>query len=341
MEYHGKDKSLKLIFTSLILIMVFIIGFIIFLNSNSERSLYTISDFFMDTTVIIKVKDKPGTRAVAENTLKKMKIWSQRLDRHNSWSIISQINNSGGKPVQVSNRVFSLLMIARKYFKLSDRAFDPTVTPLIELWGFGEEKQRVPGPKEIKRALKLVDYSKISFVSKNNLIILPSRMSLDLGALAKGFVVDQGIEILKEAGIKSAYINAGGNIRVIGKKSPGHSWHLGIQKPRGKGIFRDYIFALNQGSLATSGDYERYFTVDGIRYSHLLDPRTGYQPREMQSVTIYAPQALTADILSTAVFVMGWKEGQKLIKNLSGIEGFMVKNDKIWVSHGFKDMLLK
>ena len=154
-------------------------------------------------------------------------------------------------------------------------------------------------------------------------------MKVDLGGMAKGFIVDKGIETLGETGIESAFINAGGNIRVLGPKYEDRPWHIGIRKPQQKGeIFSKHIIALKEGSVATSGDYERYFTVAGRRYSHLIDPRTGYQARGMQSVTIYAPDALSADILSTAIFIMGQDKGQKLINKMPSIEGFMVEDEK-------------
>ena len=351
MGFPGSWK--KYIVISIILIfLVIIAGGVSYLRNGrvkfllwEREGIYSQQEFMMDTIVTVKIADtKSRSEPALTETFHEMRRWADQLDRFKPTSVISRINHSQGKPVKVTEEVIYLLKQTREYSRISKQAFDPTIAPLIELWGFGQEKQRVPEAEEINQLLLKTDYRQLILNPADNTVLLPAGMSLDLGGAAKGFVVDQGVKKLLALGIKSAYINAGGTIRVIGNKAPGQCWSIGIRKPqiaeegKGSAYFDNYIVKLNQGSLATSGDYERYFIEEGVRYSHLLDPRTGYPVRELKSATIYAEQALLADILSTAVFVLGWQQGQELINSLPGIEGFLVRDGEVWSSEGFTDL---
>lgn len=336
MEFPGNFR--KYIF---LLVIVIIFGLFIFYRLPARKEIYAETRFFMDTTVTVKVvgEQKMAERAI-EQAFKTMQEWAGRLDRFNSGSTVWRINHSGGEGTRVDQELLILLKKGKDYAALSKGAFDPTVAPLVDLWGFGQDEQRVPRVGEIERVLSRIDYEKLKLDFVNHQVFLPAFMEIDLGGMAKGFIIDKGIETLLALGVESAYINAGGNIRVLGNKAPGRPWRIGIRKPREPGkIFQRYILALNRGSLATSGDYERYFTFNGVRYSHLLDPRTGYPAREMQSATIYAENALEADILSTAVFVSGWDEGKRLIESLEGVEGFLVRENEVWMSKGLEKYL--
>ncbi len=326
----------------IITIILLTVTALLFYNSKKRVEIYTESQFLMDTLVTIKIKDQPGAKEAVAQSFTVMKKWADQLDRHDENSVINTINNYGSEGVQVDSEILYLFSEAEHYYQLSNGAFDITVAPLLDLWGFGQKEHTVPVKEEVNKALSRVDFAKLFIDQENNFVYLKPNMKVDLGGMAKGFIVDKGISSLEDSGIKSAFINAGGNIRVLGTKYKGRPWHVGIRKPRQEGeIFTNYIIGMKEGSVATSGDYERYFTYNGKRYSHLLDPRTGYQARDMQAVTIFAPDAFTADILSTAVFIMGWEDGQELIDELPGVEGFMVKNeDDIWLSEGFKDLVI-
>lgn len=334
MVFRGKKKYV------IITIIILTLSILLFYNRNRREELYSQSEFFMDTLVTIKVKDKPGAKKAVDRSFTVMKEWSAKLDRYNEHSVVNTVNRNGVNGVRVSDEIMSLFVKAERYYRLSGGAFDITVAPLLDIWGFGKQEQRVPKAELIAQTLANINFQKMVVNYSKNLIYLEEDMKIDLGGMAKGFVVDRGIKSLQEDGIKSAFINAGGNIKVLGPKYKNRPWNIGIRKPRKKGeIFRDHIIGLKKGSVATSGDYERYFIEDGKRYSHLIDPRTGFPVRGMQSVTIYAPDALTADILSTAVLIMGWNEGQMLINSLPEIEGFMVENeDNIWFSKGFREL---
>lgn len=335
MGFPGKYNNIVIIFIVILIITFFII------HNQEQDNLYSESKFLMDTSVTIKFyANKKQSASIIQETFKVMENWAVILDRFNRDSVIYRINNNAGiRPVKVSVEVFRLLQLTVDYARLSDGAFDPTVAPLIDLWGFGKEKQKVPKQEDIHKTFKRIGYNKIKFNQEENTIYLPAGMELDLGAVAKGFIIDQGIDKLRELGVKSAYINGGGNIRVIGTKITGAPWHIGIRKPRQNAIYNQYKLELNQGSVATSGDYERYFVENGKRYSHLIDARTGYQARDFQAVTIYAPEALVADILSTVVFISGKEKGKQIINKLDGIEGLLVSEDNIWLSSHFEALL--
>lgn len=321
----------------LIVFIVVLTGIVLFSRNQVFKSdFYQKTEYFMDTSVTVKVKKEPGAEEAVSRSMEVMKQWSLKLDRFNSESIINKINNSAGERVLLTENIYNLLKMAGKYYNLSSGAFDISVAPLMDLWGFGREEKHVPAEQEINSVRERVGLSKLEFNTADMSVILPAGMSLDLGGMAKGFIIDRGMESLQGSGINSAYINAGGNIRVSGKKPDNSLWQIGVRKPRGQAeVYQDFILALAGGSVATSGDYERYFIQDGIRYSHLIDPRTGYQAREMQTVTVYAPTAVEADILSTSLFIMGWQAGQELVENLTGVEAMMAREDERWVSSGF------
>ncbi|MFW6256613.1 MAG: FAD:protein FMN transferase [Bacillota bacterium] len=337
---EGKKRKRLLISVIVLVVIVSGIGLYNFLQPEPEKHHLSGTEFLMDTVVDIDIytEDEEKGQQALDKTYSVMKDWSDKVDRHLSGSIVYQLNETNDK-LEVPGGLITMLEESKYYYEKSDGSFDPTVTPLLKLWGFGEDEQQVPETEEIEQILDKIDFGKVKVDSENNTVQVPEEIELDLGAVAKGFIVDKGVETLKEEGIDSALINAGGNIGVVGEKPDG-PWRLGLKNARSDGqeIFGDYIVGLSKGGLATSGDYERYFEEDGVRYSHLIDARTGHQVREMRSATIYAPTALEADILSTTVFLMGWEEGQSLIKEEDNVEGFLVRDDDLWYSDGFAEL---
>ncbi len=199
----------------------------------------------------------------------------------------------------------------------TDGAFDITVGTLMKAWG-RFEKPIIPSPEKIKDALSKVNFKKI--LIKGDSLILPQGYLIDLGGIAKGYAIDRGVEILRKNGITSSLINAGGDIGITGPKPFHRKWKVGIRNPRGDGVI-GYI-EMDAGFIATSGDYERYFILNGKRYHHIVNPKTGYPARDAVSTTVIAPTGLQADAYSTAVFVMG-KYGINFLKN-HHLEGFCI-----------------
>ncbi|MGM0437174.1 MAG: FAD:protein FMN transferase [Bacillota bacterium] len=326
-----------------ILLIIMLSLFVTLKQTEKEDKLYTEKVFLMDTTVEIKVISKKDSGDTISKTVKIMENWNNKLDRYNENSLISEINKNGENGVKVSNEIIKFFQEIKSYAKLTEGNFDPTIAPLIDVWGFGEEINKVPVKNDIKNALQLVDYNDIKIVESENKIYLPQKSKIDLGAAAKGFIIDKAYEYLKDNNIDNFFINAGGNIRVSGMNTvENRLWTIGIRKPRNNNqVYHDYIVGISRGAIATSGDYERYFIENDKRYSHLLDPKTGYPARELQSVTIYTSKAMSADILSTALFIMGWDKAQEKIKKSEDIAGLLIKDGEIWYSKDFKDIFTK
>jgi len=239
-----------------------------------------------------------------------------------------------GQPIEhPSEDLLANLEEAKLYGDLTDGAFDITVQPILELYTktFGEEN-RPPTEQEISEELKKINYRDISI---NGTVSISSGQKITLGGLAKGYAVDKAISILKRNGIESALVNAGGDMMAIGTKPNGEEWNIALINPRDKS---DYItiIPLTNKAVVTSGDYERYFD-DEKTFHHIVDPRTGHSATELISVTIIADNAFDADIISTAVFVLGEDQGIKFIENLDNVEGLIItRNKKIIRSSGFK-----
>ena len=340
MECHGNMRK-KLFFTFIFLIII--VGLIYSLYNNKRNQLYTDKIYLMDTLVEIKVSSEHNAKNTVQETFNIMEEWEKKLDRYNENSIIAEINSKGENGVYVSSELITFFQKVVKYAKMTEGAFDPTIAPLIDLWGFGEGENGVPEKAEIEQALKLIDYNNIKIDEKAQKIYLPKKQKIDLGAVAKGFIIDKAYEFLKKEGLNNFFINAGGNIRVSGiNKIENRPWTIGIRKVRNNNeIYNNYILEITDGAIATSGDYERYFIKNNKRYSHLIDSRTGYPARGIQGITIYAPDAFTADILSTANFILGWDKAKNHIKNSAGIAGFIVRKGEIWYSDNFKEFFAK
>jgi thiamine biosynthesis lipoprotein len=271
------------------------------------------------------------------------------LEQHVSVNIatsdISKINEAAGtdNAISVNEDTFYILKAAIKYAQLTDGAFDPSIGPLVALWGIGTEAAHIPTKAQIEEAVKLVDYSKIEMDSQNKSVYLPVKgMRLDLGGIAKGYAADMIVQILKEHGSTKAIIDLGGNIYAYGSKTPQTAWKVGIKNPYDSTGDPVVAIDLINKTVVTSGVYERFFIKDGIRYHHLLDRKTGYPVRNgLMSATIITNSSMTADALSTAVFVLGAQKGIAFLESLDEVEGFCIdENKKITTTSGIKTKLV-
>lgn len=284
----------------------------------------------MGTFVEITCQDK---QAMNEAFLEIKKI-EAIANNFNPSSEISKLNLEGG--INTSPDLFLMVKESLKYFTLSNGAFDITVAPMVSVWKQKiEEAQNptipvsLPSSKEIQLKLSLIGSEKIS-VDENTLTIAFTRagMSIDLGAIAKGYAVDKAIARLKELGIRSCLVNAGGNMYCLGKKR-NRKWRIGIRHPRNQEKILYYLDLENQ-AVATSGDYEQFFVLEGKRYSHIINPKTGYPVNNgIVSVTIITDNATRADALSTAVFVLGKEKGLGLAKRMSNTDVRIIEEKDI------------
>lgn len=266
------------------------------------------------------------------------------LSRFKPQSDISRINAGAAvQPVTVSRETIALIAESAKFSRLSNGAFDITVQPLMQIWGFAENgRERLPSPEELKQARSKVGYQHIKIIdSRQSVSFAQPGMSLDLGGLAKGYAVDQAVAALKKRGIKNALINAGGDIYALGSRGKLKKWRIAVRHPRKKAAVLA-VLELQDQAVATSGDYEQYIKAGGRRLSHIVNPGTGQPCADSPaSVTVLAEDCLTADALATAVCVLGSKKGMDLINRLENSEAIIVniKKDKadILLSQGLQE----
>jgi thiamine biosynthesis lipoprotein len=205
---------------------------------------------------------------------------------------------SPGSADYCSHLVLDLFKEAFQVYRDSEGFFDITVAPLSRLWGFIDKQYRLPKPEEIEEVLKSVGMDKIKI--ENDCLILPPHMELDWGGIAKGLGIDLASMALKKMGIAQGFLNSGGDLFCWGKNPARNLWKIGIAHPREKGYLG--VLSLTELAAATTGDYQRSFEIDNVRYHHVFNPHTGYPSQNKQSVTVVGPKALYCDALSTALF---------------------------------------
>lgn len=304
------------------------------LNLSSKLHEYSDMRVLMGTDVEITVYSfEPVDSVDAVNAaFNEIERINALLSNYENDSEVSRLNKEGIIHDASDDLLYNIEK-AVYYSRLSDGAFDITIEPLLSLWRNVGKTGVMPTDEEIERAKSLVNYENIYFDKKNKLVRLASNeMGINLGGIAKGYAVDRAIKILMDTGIESALVNAGGDLRAIGKK-PGGMRQVALRNPRDENDFIAKINIINS-SVATSGDYERYFVEKKVH--HILNPRTGYSADELISVTIVAEKAIDADALATAVFVLGPEQGLKLVEARDGVEGLLITKDKeIIRSSGF------
>ncbi len=228
------------------------------------------------------------------------------------------------------SRDFAQVMIkAKKLYRLTGGSWDGSIYPLVNLWGFGksERKNRLPAKEKIASLLKNVGFHNIDLVHGRYLLKKKASISIDLASIAKGYAVDKVAELIKKNNIKNFLVEVGGEVYASGVKKDGQCWKIGVNKPRKEAPYDEIykIVTLKDKALATSGDYRNFFEINGKRYSHILDPKTGYPvANDVVSVSIIADTCSFADGLATAAMVMGRKKGLELINALPDVEGMIV-----------------
>ncbi len=309
-----------------LVLIIALVGYTVF-RGLSPDDLHVAYKITMDTTVELRFSESDTRPAgqIEDEVFAEIERLEMLFSRSTETSDVSRINASAGeKPVQVSDEVLYVTRRAVEYAEMTDGAFDPSIAPLIDLWGFLGQEFRVPSGTELKEALLLVDYTMIEIDRGSSAVFLPQgEMALELGGIAKGYIVDRALEMLRSAGIEHAFVNAGGDIGLIGSNPEGDPWRIGVRHPRDPDTIIA-VFSAEGGSVVTSGDYERSFEEDGIKYHHILEPETGLPARELASVTIMAETAIEADALSTAVFVLGPDRGLDLIEKIDTAEGILI-----------------
>jgi thiamine biosynthesis lipoprotein len=300
-----------------------------------------IKNFYVLGTIIqLKVFGENAEQAINES-IKRLSEIDDKMSVFKENSEVFKINsNAGGQYQGVSEDTCYVLETSLKYSSMSQGAFDPTIRPLVDLWGFGRENQRVPNKNEIEKAMELVNYNDININRVKKAVRLNKKnQSIDLGAVAKGFAADEIRDILIKNKIKSAIIDLGGNIFALGNKQNKTSWNIGIQDPLS--VTGEYmgIISVSNKSVVTSGNYERFFIDNGKRYHHIMDSRTGYPSENgVISATIISDNSIDGDALTTCAYVMGLGMGYELIDKLDGVDAIFITEDKrVVTTTGIKD----
>jgi thiamine biosynthesis lipoprotein len=231
-------------------------------------------------------------------------------------SELSRVNQAAGlKPVSVSAETFDLLRRALEAAEYTEGGFNIAIGPAVRLWNI-PEAPRIPSAMEMEIAAQYVDYRRIHLDPTGRTVFLEKPgMRIDIGGIGKGFAAEKAAAVMRAIGATGGLVAVAGDFRVFGRRADGTAWPIGIQHPREPGKILATLDATDE-AISTSGDYERYFMKDGVRYHHILDPETLQPARLCQSVTIIAPDATTADALATGVFVMGPVRGMALVERL-------------------------
>ena len=294
----------------------------------------------MGTTVQIILEDgskrEEKLREILGNTVAYLTTLSERLSVYSSRSEVAFFNQAPvNEEIKVSSLLYSLLEASREISRQTKGSFDITVFPLVKLWGFYKKERKVPPSlEEILSLLPRVGYYYLELLPGGG-VIKKKDVQIDLSGIAKGFIVDSGIEFIRRQKVKAALINAGGDLRVYGKR-----WRIGVAVPRNpRGVLG--VITLREGAVATSGDYQKFWEYKGKRFHHIIDPRSGYPAESgIISATVLSPQCWRADALATAL-VVGGEEGLEWLKKKE--EALLVKEEnlEIVMSKGMKKYFQK
>ena len=295
----------------IILIAVIALGAISFANRT-----YTFSDtkFLMDTIVDIKIETKnKDAEFVIGAAFEIINEYEKVLSFYDQDSQLWKFNNSITKSFPLDEDLLQIYFLSEQLYQDSDSLYDISIGALSELWDFN--KLHIPSEDSIKTALENVGFEKLTLEGVH--LTKPEGVNINLGSLAKGFIIDKVVEYLISEGIESGFVNAGGDMRIFGQKKP---LCIGIQHPRNSRNELIGVLNIKNNAIVTSGDYEQFFELDGKRYHHILDPKTGYPAEGTVSVTVVAPTALFADAYSTALFLMKPDKAIELVNKTDMLE---------------------
>jgi len=329
--------------------IVFLLIIMLFSVSGCNKQDYLKTILLFDTSISLKMYDitKSQYEEYTEVFSQQMEYYHKLFDKYNSYTGLNNIktinDNAGIESVEVERPIIELLLLAKEYYHLTNGAFDITMGNLLNTWheyrenGLlmnNEECFDVPLPS-INELENSKHFSGWEFVEineeKNTVFITNTNVSIDVGAIAKGYACEKVSQSLIEHGLVYGYINGGGNIRTIGEKKDGSNWRIGIANPNDPlGASIHAIDILNNNSVVTSGDYQRYFISNGKKYNHIINPLSLYPADNHRSVTIVSNDSAIADILSTSLFVMTYEEGLEFLERYNKIYPNTI-NMVVWV----------
>ena len=282
----------------------------------------------MGTLFVVTVWTRDSVRAVAalHAAYDSVRLVDSLMSTYRPESEISRINASAGgdSSIVVSDQTMYVLRKARLYWRLSGGAFDPTVGPIVRAWGFQGGQAQRPAPAVLDSIRGLVGFRDVELDTVAHTVRLSrAGMRLDLGGIAKGYALDLARRALADSSIKGGSVDLGGNLLMFGTPPAGGKWKVGIVDPLHGGRTVS-VLAIDSGAVATSGDYEHYLEIDGRRYGHLIDPRTGVPARGVLSATALGPLGEWSDGLSATLFLLGAERGLALVDSIPGLAGVWV-----------------
>ncbi len=331
-------KIIKILFAVAVVAAVALVFFSIY-RRHKEEALSEDTSFLMDTFVTQKVYGENAEQAISDS-LETLHDFESLVSMYKEDSWVFKINEQAGEDVvSVDEQTYRLIESAKEYSELSNGRYDITIAPLTLAWGISGDNPQIPNDSEIERLLELVDYKDI-ILDKENLSVglRDKNQSIDLGGIAKGTACDMVLDKYKQHEITSALISVGGNVAAIGTKPDGSPFVIGIRDPRGSQ--NDYFatFEIHDEIIATTGDYERFFEEDGIRYHHILDTDTGYPvDSDLMSVTVISKNGELSDAQSTIMFIGGV---EAVMENLDNEEYSLIAVDRdknVYISEGIED----
>lgn len=292
--------------------------------------------FSMDTLMSAKLWGDPDGNAGRE-VVQTVNALASALSVTDARSEISRLNKTGS--AALSEETAELLRTALELSQRTDGAFDPTVYPLVRLWGFTQEVQAVPDAAAVQAALSCVGTQKVHLDADK--VSLEYGTMLDFGGIAKGYAAEKCAHLLESAGITAALLSFGGNVQTVGTKPDGSAWLVGIANPEAPAEAIATLTFTGSLALVTSGGYQRYFEEDGVRYHHILDPNTGYPAQNgLTSVTVITKSGTLADVLSTALFVMGLNAAVEFWRSSDDFEAvFVTDGGKIYATQDAASLL--
>ncbi len=310
-------------------------------EQKEELSLFKKAVMSMGTVFEVSayVSDNEKAESVFNDVFKEINRLDYLMSNYKEESELSNVNrNAASETVYCDDELIYIIEQSLKYSDITDGAFDITIGPLMKKWGFFKDQGKIPGKVELESVLESVSYKNIIIEEKveKSLFRDPQVVKgirfknpdtrIDLGGIGTGYAVDTAIRMLRKNGINSTLINFAGNIYAYGIPPGKKSWIIGLQHPRKKETLLGSFEIVNK-AVSTSGDYEKFFAIDGERYSHIIDPRTGKPVKGIVSVTIVTHNATRADALSTGIFVLGLVKGMALIERLTDVEGIIIYED--------------
>lgn len=310
-------------------------------NSNDDSKPLSKTEYFMGTVVTVTLYDNKSEKII-DKAFEEVKKIEQLVSINMEGTELDEVNNNAGiKPVKVSDDTYNIIKKGLEYSSLTNGSFDITIGPLVKLWSIGLPEAKVPTIEEIKEKIQYINYNDVELNNSEKTVFLKKTgMIIDLGGIAKGYTADVIAQTLKDEGVEKAIIDLGGNIYALGEKAENTLWRIGIQNPdqtRG-----EIVGSINvkDKSIVTSGIYERFIEQDGVKYHHILSPKSGYPyDNEIAGVTIISDKSIDGDALSTSVFSMGITKGLEFINSLPDTEAiFITKDHKIYLTEGSQEI---